>query len=196
MFLSSDTNPDEDRAAAESLGCSLPELYAFVEDFNKDSKKSNLLKTHSISPSEAQKMLSQNLNAMSFTSGTDDMRGEHLQPVFVKTIHGSKGSGMEILQGPHIVEAQYFRFIHRHKLRQGPPRLQAPDGDPAQELTFSSRGQKGHLSLARNMNADPGIGELSWDSSPSQRATATVYVMEPERLGPGGTVCHQPCTGQ
>ncbi|XP_027470784.2 uncharacterized protein C9orf153 homolog [Zalophus californianus] len=83
MFLSSDTNPDEDRAAAESLGCSLPELYAFVEDFNKDSKKSNLLKTHSISPGEAQKMLSQNLNAMSFTSGTDDMRGEHLQPVFV-----------------------------------------------------------------------------------------------------------------
>ncbi|XP_030893846.1 uncharacterized protein C9orf153 homolog isoform X3 [Leptonychotes weddellii] len=83
MFLSSDTNPDEDGEAAESLRCSLPELYAFVEDFNKDSKKSNLLKTHSISPSEAQKMLSQNVNAMSLTSGTDDVKGEHLQPVFV-----------------------------------------------------------------------------------------------------------------
>ncbi|XP_035972869.1 uncharacterized protein C9orf153 homolog isoform X1 [Halichoerus grypus] len=83
MFLSSATNPDEDGEAAESLRCSLPELYAFVEDFNKDSKKSNLLKTHRISPSEAQKMLSQNVNAMSFTSGTDDVKGEHLQPVFV-----------------------------------------------------------------------------------------------------------------
>ncbi|XP_021533609.1 uncharacterized protein C9orf153 homolog [Neomonachus schauinslandi] len=118
MFLSSDTNPDEDGEAAESLRCSLPELYAFVEDFNKDSKKSNLLETHSISPSEAQKMLSQNVNAMSLTSGTDDVKGEHLQPVFVKTIHGSKGSGMEILQGACVMEAQYFRFIHRHKLRQ------------------------------------------------------------------------------
>ncbi|EFB13321.1 hypothetical protein PANDA_003015, partial [Ailuropoda melanoleuca] len=61
----------------------LPELYAFAKDFNKESKKSNLLKTHSISPSEAQKMLSQNLNAMSFTSGTDGVREKDLQPVFM-----------------------------------------------------------------------------------------------------------------
>ncbi|XP_047555797.1 uncharacterized protein C9orf153 homolog isoform X2 [Lutra lutra] len=82
MFLSNDTNPEESGAAAESPGCSLPELYAFVEDFTKESKKSNLLKTHGISLSEAQKMLSQNLNAMSI-SGTDDMREEDPQPLFV-----------------------------------------------------------------------------------------------------------------
>ncbi|XP_045636893.1 uncharacterized protein C9orf153 homolog isoform X1 [Ursus americanus] len=82
MFLGSDPNPDEDGTVAESPGCSLPELYAFAKDFNKESKKSNLLKTHSISPSEARKMLSQNLNAMSLTSGTDGVREEDLQPVF------------------------------------------------------------------------------------------------------------------
>lgn len=60
----------------------LPELYASVEDFIKESKKSNLPKTHSISPSKAQKMLSQNLNAMSI-SGTDDVREEDPQPLFV-----------------------------------------------------------------------------------------------------------------
>lgn len=58
----------------------LPELYALAENFNKESKKSSRLKTHGMSPSEAQKILSQNLNAMSFTSGTD-LR-EDAQPVF------------------------------------------------------------------------------------------------------------------
>ncbi|XP_022368437.1 uncharacterized protein C9orf153 homolog [Enhydra lutris kenyoni] len=106
MFLSDDTNPEEGGAAAESPGCPLPELYAFVEDFTKESKKSSLLKTHGISLSEAQKMLSQNLNAMSI-SGTDDVREEDPQPLFVETIHGSKGSGMEILQGARVVEARY-----------------------------------------------------------------------------------------
>ncbi|KAB0401556.1 hypothetical protein E2I00_011656, partial [Balaenoptera physalus] len=56
----------------------LPELYAFVEHFNKENKKSNLLKTHCISPSEAQKILSQNLNGTSRTDG----RGEDSQSVF------------------------------------------------------------------------------------------------------------------
>ncbi|XP_058421346.1 uncharacterized protein C9orf153 homolog [Diceros bicornis minor] len=82
--------------AAESPRCSLPELYALLKNFNKESKKSNLLKIHGISPREAQKILSQNLNAMSFPSGTD-VRGEAPQPVFRKTILGSTGSGMEIL---------------------------------------------------------------------------------------------------
>lgn len=58
----------------------LPELYAFVENFNKNNKKSNLLKTYSILPSEAQKTLSQNLNTMPFTSETD-MRKD-VQPVY------------------------------------------------------------------------------------------------------------------
>ncbi|KAF5912653.1 hypothetical protein HPG69_007642, partial [Diceros bicornis minor] len=57
----------------------LPELYALLKNFNKESKKSNLLKIHGISPREAQKILSQNLNAMSFPSGTD-VRGEAPQP--------------------------------------------------------------------------------------------------------------------
>lgn len=35
-----------------------------------------------------------------------------------KTIHGPKGSGMEILQGDREVEAQYFRFIHKYKIQQ------------------------------------------------------------------------------
>ncbi|XP_045879591.1 uncharacterized protein C9orf153 homolog [Meles meles] len=80
MFLSDDTSPEE--GGVESPGCSLPELYAFVEDFTKEIKKSNLLKTHGISPSEAQKMISQNLNVMSI-SGTDNMREEDPQPLFV-----------------------------------------------------------------------------------------------------------------
>ncbi|XP_061055205.1 uncharacterized protein C9orf153 homolog [Eubalaena glacialis] len=103
-----------DEAAKCSTSRQLPELYAFVEHFNKENKKSNLLKTHCISPSEAQKILSQNLNG---TGGTDG-RGEDSQPVFTKTIHGSKGSGMEILQGDCEVEAPHFRCIYKHKVQQ------------------------------------------------------------------------------
>ncbi|XP_045695949.1 uncharacterized protein C9orf153 homolog [Phyllostomus hastatus] len=94
MSLNRDTDPIEDGVEMEFPRCSLPELYALVENMNKESKKSNRLKTHSISPNEAQEILSQNLNTMSFTSRTD-LR-EDAQPVFLKTIHGSKGSGMEI----------------------------------------------------------------------------------------------------
>ncbi|XP_012576719.1 PREDICTED: uncharacterized protein C9orf153 homolog [Condylura cristata] len=72
----------------------LPELYASVENFNKERKKSNLLKIQGISLEEAQKMLIQNLISMSSISKTDV--GD-LQPVFRKTIHGFKRSGMEIL---------------------------------------------------------------------------------------------------
>nr|KAF6483355.1 hypothetical protein HJG63_001939 [Rousettus aegyptiacus] len=80
MLLNRDTNPSKDDMEVESLRCSLPELYAFVENFNKNNKKSNLLKTYSILPSEAQKTLSQNLNTMPFTSETD-MRKD-VQPVY------------------------------------------------------------------------------------------------------------------
>ena len=59
----------------------LPELYALVENLNKESKKSNRLKTHGISPSEGQEILSRNLNAMSSTSRTDWR--EDPQPVFL-----------------------------------------------------------------------------------------------------------------
>ncbi|KAG8505047.1 hypothetical protein J0S82_005492, partial [Galemys pyrenaicus] len=58
----------------------MPELYASVENFNKERKKSNLLKTQGISLEEAQKMLIQNLIAMSFISRTDVR--EDLQPIF------------------------------------------------------------------------------------------------------------------
>lgn len=60
----------------------LPELYAFVENFNNENKKSNLLKTHSISPSEAQKILSPNLSGVPFPEGAD-LRAEDPQPVFM-----------------------------------------------------------------------------------------------------------------
>lgn len=63
MLLNGDTNPTRDGTAAETPRCLLPECYAFVGNFNTQSKKSNLLKPHDISPSEAQEMLSQNLNA-------------------------------------------------------------------------------------------------------------------------------------
>ncbi|XP_032164586.1 uncharacterized protein C9orf153 homolog isoform X1 [Mustela erminea] len=100
MFLSNDIHPEEGEAAAESPGCSLPELYASVEDFIKESKKSNLPNTHGISPSKAQKMLSQNLNAMSI-SGTDDVREEDPQPLFVCEVMRREGekpdSATEIL---------------------------------------------------------------------------------------------------
>ncbi|KAM7093459.1 uncharacterized protein C9orf153 homolog [Molossus nigricans] len=71
MFLSRDADSSKDDEETEFPACSLPELYALAENFNKKSKKSSRLKTHGMSPSEAQKILSQNLNAMSFTSGTD-----------------------------------------------------------------------------------------------------------------------------
>ena len=63
MLLNGDTDPRRDGTAAEIPRCLLPEFYAFVENFNKVSKKSNLLRTHGISPGEAQETLSQNLSA-------------------------------------------------------------------------------------------------------------------------------------
>ncbi|XP_072815295.1 uncharacterized protein C9orf153 homolog isoform X3 [Vicugna pacos] len=77
MLLHKDTDPSKDDVPGEPAVCSLPELYAFVENFNKESKKSHLLKTHSLLPSEAQRMLSQNVNG---TEETDE-RGETSQPV-------------------------------------------------------------------------------------------------------------------
>ncbi|VFV27177.1 Hypothetical predicted protein [Lynx pardinus] len=81
MLLTGATDPTEDETADKPPRCSLPEFYAFLENFNKESKKSSLRKTHGISPSEAQEMLSQNLNAMSFTSGAD-VRDEDPRPIF------------------------------------------------------------------------------------------------------------------
>ncbi|KAF6123347.1 hypothetical protein HJG60_001910 [Phyllostomus discolor] len=81
MSLNRDTDPIEDGVETEFPRCSLPELYALVENLNKESKKSNRLKTHGISPNEAQEILTQNLNTMSFTSRTD--LTEDAQPVFL-----------------------------------------------------------------------------------------------------------------
>nr|XP_045017218.1 uncharacterized protein C9orf153 homolog [Jaculus jaculus] len=52
----------------------LPDLYASVENFRKESKKSNLLKSCGISLKEAQELLSKNLNIMSFTHHTSRRR--------------------------------------------------------------------------------------------------------------------------
>ncbi|XP_054544900.1 uncharacterized protein C9orf153 homolog isoform X2 [Talpa occidentalis] len=79
MFFSRDMDPTKHHMTTESAKYSLPELYASVENFNRERKKSNLLKTQGISLDEAQKMLIQNLVAMSFISRTDV---RDLQPVF------------------------------------------------------------------------------------------------------------------
>ncbi|KAI2553031.1 hypothetical protein G5576_115583 [Homo sapiens] len=84
MFLTGDTSPAEDNREATLPQCSLPELYACIENFNKESKKSNLLKMHGISLNEAQEVLARNLNVMSFTRGAD-VRGD-LQPVIRCTV--------------------------------------------------------------------------------------------------------------
>lgn len=62
----------------------LPELYACIVNFNKESKKSNLLQMHGTSLNEAQEVLAKNLNVMSFTRGTDVRRD--LQPVMRCTV--------------------------------------------------------------------------------------------------------------
>ncbi|XP_036185001.1 uncharacterized protein C9orf153 homolog [Myotis myotis] len=82
MFTNSDTDPSNDDVEAEFPRCSLPELYALAENFHKESKKSNHLKTFAISPSEARRTLSQALNAMAPTSRTD--LGEDSQSVVRK----------------------------------------------------------------------------------------------------------------
>ncbi|XP_012371977.1 uncharacterized protein C9orf153 homolog [Octodon degus] len=64
---------------------SLPELYALVENFNKDSKKSSLLKAHSISFTEAEKLLAKSLNTMALISRTSSRR-EDPKSVFSYTL--------------------------------------------------------------------------------------------------------------
>uniref|UniRef100_A0A8C8Z2U0 Chromosome 9 open reading frame 153 n=1 Tax=Prolemur simus TaxID=1328070 RepID=A0A8C8Z2U0_PROSS len=85
MFPKGDTSPTEDSTEPASPQCSLPELYAFVENFSKKSKKLNLLKTCGISLDEAQKMLTKNLDAMSFARGAV-MGREDPQPAFMCTV--------------------------------------------------------------------------------------------------------------
>ncbi|XP_073908351.1 uncharacterized protein C9orf153 homolog isoform X2 [Castor canadensis] len=80
MFLPRYSNPTKGSKVPTCGRCSLPELYVLVENFNEE-KKSNLLKIHGISHKEAQKLLTKNLNVMSFISGTGTKR-EDPQPVF------------------------------------------------------------------------------------------------------------------
>ncbi|XP_006867729.1 PREDICTED: dynamin-1-like, partial [Chrysochloris asiatica] len=94
MPVIEDTNLMDDSSEEVLPKCLLPELYASAEDFEKESKKCTIQKIHNMSLSEAQKMLSQNLHAMSLISDTD-MRKEDTQPILRKTIHGSKGSRVE-----------------------------------------------------------------------------------------------------
>ncbi|XP_019481040.1 PREDICTED: uncharacterized protein C9orf153 homolog [Hipposideros armiger] len=91
MLFNRDTDPSPEDMATESPRCSLPELYAFLENFNKESKKSNLLKIYSISPSEAQKILGQNQNAMPVPSGPNVR--EDPRPAFMgKAVRKGQGS--------------------------------------------------------------------------------------------------------
>ncbi|XP_048656430.1 uncharacterized protein C9orf153 homolog [Marmota marmota marmota] len=82
----------------------LPELYASVENFRKNRKNSILLKTHGISPKEAQKILSKNLNERSFISKTSVK--EDPQSIFMYTV-GKK----EVEKKESIVE-----LLHRSLL--------------------------------------------------------------------------------
>ncbi|XP_007967842.3 uncharacterized protein C9orf153 homolog isoform X1 [Chlorocebus sabaeus] len=84
MFLIGDTSSAEDNRATALPQCSLPELYACIVNFNKESKKSNLLQMHGISLNEAPEVLAKNLNVMSFTRDTDVRRD--LQPVIRYTV--------------------------------------------------------------------------------------------------------------
>uniref|UniRef100_A0A8B9WK09 Chromosome 9 open reading frame 153 n=1 Tax=Bos mutus grunniens TaxID=30521 RepID=A0A8B9WK09_BOSMU len=80
MSFNRDMDPSKEGEEDESLTCSLPELYAFAENFNKENKKLNLLKMHCISPGEAQRMLSQK-HFLNGTGGTDGRADDSL-PVF------------------------------------------------------------------------------------------------------------------
>ncbi|KAM4876658.1 uncharacterized protein RHO17_006530 isoform 2-T2 [Thomomys bottae] len=71
MSSSSSTSLTSLSTALEYHPCSLPELYLLMHIFNKECKKSSLLKTQSISLKEAQKLLAKNLNAMTCTHGTE-----------------------------------------------------------------------------------------------------------------------------
>ncbi|XP_008056421.1 uncharacterized protein C9orf153 homolog [Carlito syrichta] len=95
MLTIGDTSPTNDRERAAFPQCSLPELYTSLEDFYKESKKSNLLNMSGISLNEAQKMLTKNLNTMALARATSGRRKDS-QTVIIKTVHGSKGSGIEI----------------------------------------------------------------------------------------------------
>ncbi|XP_036289511.1 uncharacterized protein C9orf153 homolog [Pipistrellus kuhlii] len=76
MFTTRDDDPSTDDVEAEFPRCSLPELYALAENVNKESKKSNRLKTLGLSPTEARRILTQ---ILTITGRTDS--GEDSQPV-------------------------------------------------------------------------------------------------------------------
>ncbi|XP_076697672.1 uncharacterized protein C9orf153 homolog [Callospermophilus lateralis] len=78
-------NPPAEKGDAPQAGqLQLPELYASVENFRKNRKNSILLKTHGISPKEAQKIFSKNLNERSFISKTGVK--EDPQSIFMYTV--------------------------------------------------------------------------------------------------------------
>ncbi|MBZ3871733.1 hypothetical protein SUZIE_114415, partial [Sciurus carolinensis] len=70
-----------------------PELYASVENFRKNRKKSILLKTHGISVKEAQKILSKNLSDKSFISRTGVK--EDPQSLFMNTVVKKEDENLE-----------------------------------------------------------------------------------------------------
>ncbi|KAM9641742.1 uncharacterized protein C9orf153 homolog isoform 2-T3 [Trichechus inunguis] len=135
MPLIEDTNPVKGSMEEVSPKCLLSELYAFVKDFEKESKKCSIKKTHNMSLSEAQKMLSQSLYGMSLISGTVIRRGDP-QPVLMCTLvkkenwEGPK-SMTDLLH--HSLLSGSLSAVH--KLRRSQARL-AQSGIPPPVHTF------------------------------------------------------------
>ncbi|XP_062063088.1 uncharacterized protein C9orf153 homolog [Lepus europaeus] len=76
MSLDKDRGPVRSSRASSLPKCSLPELFECVENLTKESKKSNLRKTQGLSVKEAQKMLTQSLNAMAALGGAEGKQEE------------------------------------------------------------------------------------------------------------------------
>ncbi|XP_013013622.1 uncharacterized protein C9orf153 homolog isoform X4 [Cavia porcellus] len=96
--------------------CALAELYALVENFNEDSKKSSLLKTCSISLPEAQALLAKSLNTMAFISRTGSRR-EDTQPMFSTTVIKK-----ERRKPPPMAERLHHSLLQGLFSLAGPPR--------------------------------------------------------------------------
>ncbi|XP_047379993.1 uncharacterized protein C9orf153 homolog [Sciurus carolinensis] len=93
MSFLRDNNSAKDGSTPSFQRCSLPELYASVENFRKNRKKSILLKTHGISVKEAQKILSKNLSDKSFISRTGVK--EDPQSLFMNTVVKKEDENLE-----------------------------------------------------------------------------------------------------
>ncbi|KAM4876788.1 uncharacterized protein C9orf153 homolog isoform 1-T1 [Thomomys bottae] len=100
------SSPATEHETPEFQICSLPKLHISVENFNKERKKSNLLKTQSILLKDAQKLLHKNLNAMSPVSRTG-VRKASSKPVFKCTVFTGEEPQKEEIPVMSLVETLY-----------------------------------------------------------------------------------------